>query len=312
MQPVQRLILTLLAVLIFPLCFDPNEAANARGKHFVLVHGACHGAWCWYKVATSLRSSGHNRRTPEASTLCWSTEHVTLLRSSGHNVTTIDLAASSIDPIQASSLQLISDYFKPLRDVIESLSLHKRVILIGHSFCGMAFSHVMERYLKKIAVAMFVTALMPGPTLNATMVNTKSFSRAGSLGDSRYSYDNGPNNPPTAYTLGPMFLASRAYQLSPIQDWTLANTLMRPQRLFNDEDMTREITLSEQNYGSVRRVAVISEDDKLIDKDFMLWMIERNPPDQVLEVKGSHHMVMMSKPMRLLALLQHIANTTHY
>ncbi|XP_039158417.1 salicylic acid-binding protein 2 [Eucalyptus grandis] len=194
-------------------------SCGERGKHFVLVHGACHGAWCWYKVAT-------------------------LLRSSGHNVTTIDLAASGINPIQASSLLSISDYFKPLRDVME------------------------ERYPKKIAVAVFVIALMPGPILNITMVYA--------------------------------------------EDWTLANTLMRPQRLFNDEDMTREITLSEQNYGSVRRVAVISEDDKLIDKDFMLWMIERNPPDQVLEVKGSDHMVMMSKPMRLLALLQHIANITHY
>ncbi|KAK3412446.1 hypothetical protein EUGRSUZ_I01196 [Eucalyptus grandis] len=288
MQPVQRkLILTLLAVLIFPLCFAPNEAANARGKHFVLVHGACHGAWCWYKVAT-------------------------LLRSSGHDVTTIDLAASGINPIQASSLQSISNYFKPLRDVMESLSLRERVILVGHSYGGMALSHVMERYPKKIAVAVFVTALMPGPTLNATTVNRESFRRAGSIGDSRYSYDNGPNNPPTAYTLGPMFSASRVYQLSPIQDWTLANTLVRPHRVFSDEDLTREITLSERNYGSVRRVAVISEDDKLLNKDFILWMIERNPPDQVLEVKGSDHMVMMSKPKQLLALLQRIAKTTHY
>ncbi|KAL3722450.1 hypothetical protein ACJRO7_034769 [Eucalyptus globulus] len=288
MQPVQRkLILTLLAVLIFPLCFDPNEAANTGSKHFVLVHGASHGAWCWYKV-------------------------VTLLRSSGHNVTTIDLTASGINPIQASSLQSISDYFKPLRDVMESLSLRQRVILVGHSFGGMALSHVMERYPKKIDVAVFVTALMPGPTLNATTVNTESSRRAGSIGDSRCSYDNGPNNPPTACTLGPMFSASRVYQLSPIQDWTLANTLVRPQRLFSDEDLTREITLSERNYGSVRRVAIISEDDKLIGKDFILWMIERNPPDQVLEVKGSDHMVMMSKPMQLFALLQHIANTTHY
>ncbi|XP_039158416.1 probable esterase PIR7A [Eucalyptus grandis] len=272
MQPVQRkLILTLLAVLIFPLCFDPNEAANTGSKHFVLVHGASHGAWCWYKV-------------------------VTLLRSSGHNVTTIDLTASGINPIQASSLQSISDYFKPLRDVMEGLSLRQRVILVGHSFGGMALSHVMERYPKRLLLLCF----------------TESSRRAGSIGDSRCSYDNGPNNPPTACTIGPMFSASRVYQLSPIQDWTLANTLVRPQRLFSDEDLTREITLSERNYGSVRRVAIISEDDKLIGKDFILWMIERNPPDQVLEVKGSDHMVMMSKPMQLFALLQHIANTTHY
>ncbi|XP_039158418.1 salicylic acid-binding protein 2-like [Eucalyptus grandis] len=145
---------------------------------------------------------------------------------------------------------------------MEGLSSHEQVILVGHSFGG------LRRYPKKIVVAVFVTALMPGPILNVT----------------------------TIYA----------------EDWTLANTLMRPQRLFNDEDMTREVTLSKQNYGSVRRVAVIFEDDKPIDKDFMLWTIERNPPDPVLEVKGSDHMVMMSKPMQLLALFQHIANTTHY
>ena len=29
----------------------PNE--------YVLVHGACHGAWCWDEVAARLRAKGH-------------------------------------------------------------------------------------------------------------------------------------------------------------------------------------------------------------------------------------------------------------
>ena len=44
-----------------------------REMHFVLIHGACHGAWCWYKVAT-------------------------LLKSSGHKVIALDVAASGIHP----------------------------------------------------------------------------------------------------------------------------------------------------------------------------------------------------------------------
>ncbi|KAK2410991.1 salicylic acid-binding protein [Trifolium repens] len=28
-------------------------------KHYVLVHGVCHGAWCWYKVKPRLESAGH-------------------------------------------------------------------------------------------------------------------------------------------------------------------------------------------------------------------------------------------------------------
>ena len=39
--------------------------------------------------------------------------------------------------------------------------------------------------------------------------------RVGSYMDSKYIYDNGPNNLPTAELFGPNFLASKLYQLSP-------------------------------------------------------------------------------------------------
>ncbi|KAH0688981.1 hypothetical protein KY289_016339 [Solanum tuberosum] len=74
-------------------------------NHFVLVHGACHGAWCWYKVVTILRSEGH-----------------------------------------------------------------KRVVLVGHSLGGINISLAMEKFPHKIAVAVFVTASMPGPDLNLVAV----------------------------------------------------------------------------------------------------------------------------------------------
>jgi len=31
---------------------------------FVLVHGACHGGWCWSRVAPLLRAAGHEVFTP--------------------------------------------------------------------------------------------------------------------------------------------------------------------------------------------------------------------------------------------------------
>lgn len=42
----------------------------------------------------------------------------------------------------------------------------ERVILVGHSLGGLAVSQAMERFPSKISVAVFVTALMPGPNLN--------------------------------------------------------------------------------------------------------------------------------------------------
>lgn len=43
------------------------------------------------------------------------------------------------------------------------------------------------------------------------------------------------------------------------QDWTLATMLMRPVRLFGGgDDMSREVVLTEERYGTVPRVFVKS------------------------------------------------------
>ncbi|XP_030944449.1 salicylic acid-binding protein 2-like isoform X2 [Quercus lobata] len=259
-----------------------KEEPPRTGKHFVLIHGACLGAWSWYKLET-------------------------LLKSSGHNVTALDLGASGINPLQANDLQSSSDYFKPLRDFMEALPFHERVILVGHSYGGYAISQAMEYYPSKISVAVFATALMPGPTLNYSTLKQMSMSQEVPQLDNHYTYDQGPNNPPTTKIFGPLSSASYLFPLSPIEDLTLAALLLRPLRLFSDEDLSKQLMLSTKKYGSVKKVFIIAEKDKAIKRDFQLWMIERNPPSDVVEIKGSDHMVMMSKTIELWSHLQGIA-----
>ncbi|KAK9988261.1 hypothetical protein SO802_028500 [Lithocarpus litseifolius] len=139
-------------IIFSSLGIEATKEPPRTGKHFVLIHGSCLGAWSWYKL-------------------------VTLLKSSGHNVTALDLAASGINPLQANDLQSSFDYFKPLRDFMEALPSHERVILVGHSLGGLAISQAMEYFPSKISVAVFVTALMPGPTLNISTLNQMSFSQ---------------------------------------------------------------------------------------------------------------------------------------
>eukprot|EP00258_Populus_trichocarpa_P047905 XP_024463924.1 probable esterase PIR7A isoform X2 [Populus trichocarpa] len=234
--------LVLISIFIILLNIAANKALSQPlhnpSKHFVLVHGAGHGAWCWYKL-------------------------VPLLRSSGHNVTTIDLAASGIDPRQISDLQSISDYIRPLRDLLASLPPNEKVILVGHSLGGLALSQTMERLPSKISVAVFLTAFMPGPSLNISTLNQ--------------------------------------------EDWTLATTLMRETRLFTDQELSRDLVLTREKYGSVKRVFIIAEKDLILEKDFQQWMIQKNPPDEVKEILGSDHMSMMSKPKELWACLQRIS-----
>ncbi|XP_022762129.1 salicylic acid-binding protein 2-like [Durio zibethinus] len=286
MEQKQKLMI-LVSILIYYLPSMVLGTSLEPAKHFVLVHGSCHGAWSWYKL-------------------------VPLLKSAGHNVTATDLAGSGVDPQQVNTLKSISDYIKPLREFLASLPDQGKVVLVGHSLGGLAISQAMERFPEKISVAVFLTALMPGPTLNISTLAQKALMEQDSQMDNRFSYDDGPGNPPTTFIFGPLYLSSKVYQLSPPEDWALASMLMRPLRLYSVEDMSRELVLSKKKYGSVNRVFIISEKDMVSKEDLVQWMIQKNPPHQVEEIKGSDHMVMMSKPIQLCNLLVCIALKYNY
>ncbi|CAN1190651.1 Polyneuridine-aldehyde esterase [Linum perenne] len=113
-----------------------KAAAGNKKQHFVLVHGAAHGAWCWYKL-------------------------IPLLKSNGHRVTALDLGACGTNPKQLDEIHTISDYAEPLMQFMAALSGDERVVLVAHSFGGYIISLAMEKFEKKVVVAVYVTALMP-------------------------------------------------------------------------------------------------------------------------------------------------------
>lgn len=110
-------------------------------KHFVLVHGACHGAWCWFKL-------------------------VTLLKAAGYKVTALDMAASGTHPTKVQDVRSLLDYFKPLMEFMASLPLDERVILVGHSMGGYGISTAMEMFPERVSIAVFCAAAMPSPELS--------------------------------------------------------------------------------------------------------------------------------------------------
>lgn len=69
----------------------------------------------------------------------------------------------------------------------------------------------------------------------------------------------------------------------------------------------KEVALTEENYGSVRRVYIVSKGDIIITKEIQKTIIENYPPHDVKEISGSDHTVMFSKPQHLSSLLQSIA-----
>lgn len=137
----------ILVTFLISLYYHPISATPQHGHaHFVLVHGAGHGAWCWYKL-------------------------IPILKSQGHNVTAVDLAASGIDLSRAETLLSINEYIEPLMDLMNSLNVDEKVILVAHGFGGLAISKAMELFHDKVHMAIFVTALMPGPTFNFTFLS---------------------------------------------------------------------------------------------------------------------------------------------
>ncbi|XP_006346489.2 polyneuridine-aldehyde esterase-like [Solanum tuberosum] len=270
-------------ILVLPYASHATLQGPKAKKHFVLVHTAGHGAWTSYKI-------------------------MALMRSSGHNVTALDLGASGINPKQALEIPHFSDYLSPLMEFMASLPADKKVVLVGHSFGGLGISKAMETFPDKISAAVFLSGLMPGPNINATTVYTKAINAVITQLGTRVTYDNGPTNPPTTVILGPKYLGTYIYQLSPIEDLALATTLVRPFYLYSAEDVSKEIVLSNKRYGSVRRVFIVAPENKAFKMEFLRLMIEKNPPDEVKEIQGSDHVTMMSKPQQLYTTLLSIAN----
>ncbi|RYQ80512.1 hypothetical protein Ahy_Scaffold1g106877 isoform C [Arachis hypogaea] len=119
-------------------------------KHFVVVHGVCHGAWCWYKVKSALESKGHK-------------------------VTALDLAACGINTKQIEQVETFSEYSEPLLELLASLAPEENVVLVGHSFGGISIAMAMDKFPHKVEFAVFVSAFIPDTIHNPSYVLQKVY-----------------------------------------------------------------------------------------------------------------------------------------
>ncbi|VVB08800.1 unnamed protein product [Arabis nemorensis] len=126
--------------------------SEEKKKHFILVHGVGHGAWCWYKVKP-------------------------LLEASGHRVSALNLAACGIDTTRSiTEITTCEQYSEPLMKVLSSLPSDEKVVLVGHSFGGLSISMAMDKFPDKISVSVFLTAFMPDTKHSPSFVIEKQSS----------------------------------------------------------------------------------------------------------------------------------------
>lgn len=259
------------------------EVPKARRAHIVLVHGACHGAWCWYKL-------------------------MPLLEAAGHHVTVLDLSASGIDPRSLNDVRTLADYTTPLLEVMDSIPNNEKVVLVGHSLGGLNLAVAMEKHTEKIGVAVFLAAFMPDAKHGPSYVLDQYCERtpAEEWLDTELLPIGTPEDPLTSLMFGPKFVSSKLYQLCSPQDVVLANALLRPSSLFR-EDLWNKCPFSNEGFGSVKRVYVVCSQDKAIPLNFQLWQIENFGVDEVKEIENADHMPMLSTPQELCQCLVEIA-----
>ncbi|XP_027347299.1 salicylic acid-binding protein 2-like isoform X2 [Abrus precatorius] len=245
-------------------------------KHYVLVHGACHGAWCWYKLKP-------------------------LLESAGHKVTDLDLAASGINMKKIEDVDTLSQYSEPLLQLLETIPQNEKVILVGHSLGGLSIALAMDIFPEKVAVGVFLSAFVPDTEHKPSYVLEKRTPSAEWL-DTQFS----PSGNKTSMFFGPDFLSKKLYQVSSVEDLGLAKTLVRPGSLFM-EDLAQQKNFSKDGYGSVPLAFIVCNGDLAIPLNYQLWMIQNAGINDVLEIKDADHMAMLCKPQELCDSLLQIA-----
>lgn len=94
---------------------------------FILVHGACHGAWCWNDVVPALTARGHSALAVD-------------MPGRGGGVAGLGLA----------------DHAQAILQAYEG-----RAVLVGHSAGGLSISAAAEAAPERVARLIYVAALVP-------------------------------------------------------------------------------------------------------------------------------------------------------
>ncbi|CAA7033194.1 unnamed protein product [Microthlaspi erraticum] len=245
--------------------------SEEKKSHFVLVHGPCHGAWCWYKVKP-------------------------LLEAAGHRVTAIDLAASGVNTNLSSITEVFScdQYTEPLLKFLSSLPCEEKVVLVSQSTGGLSVAIAMDTFPQKISVAVFATSFLPDTTNSPAYVVDKFFQSAPPeawLGTEFVPY----GKDGVSMSFSPEFVKQALYTSSTKEDAELTLLVKRPGSLFINELKRRE-KFSEERYGSVPRAYIVCKDDKALTEEYQRWMIGNYSVDFVSDIEGADHIPMISQP----------------
>jgi len=216
----------------------------------VLIHGAWHGAWCWYKVVPRLEKAGQRVIAPD-------------LPSLGKDKT----------PLTEVTLELWVERICRILDA-EAES----VILVGHSRGGIVLSQVAERRPDKIKTLVYLTAfLVPSgqSLLDIAGADTTSVVTA--------NLDIAPDQ--RSFAVRQDAIRDAFYSECSDEDFALAQSLLLPEAV---APSATALQLSGDNFGRVSRVYIECLRDRAITPAVQKKMYTMLPCRKVISMDTDH------------------------
>lgn len=234
------------------------------GKHFVLLHGAWHGGWCWDGVIDEIVKAGH---TAEAPTM------------QGHN------------PGDNRSKIRFEDYIDKICSVLKQQTTP--VVLVGHSSAGYLIQAAAPKVPDKLAQLIFLNAfLLPDGKCQFDLVPSEA--SEGMTAAAQASPDNCV--PVIEDFVRGMLMAGEAVEK---QDALIKRLVPQPFALF-----TTPVGTNDFDHLTIPKSVVFCKDDVSLPPGAYLGMAQGLGEYNLVEVEGGHETLFTNPGVVAKGLLQ--------
>lgn len=236
---------------------------------FLLIHGAWHGGWCWYRIVARLRRAGHSALAP-------------------------DLPSLGRDRSPAAGVTLESW----TESVCAHVDAHAEpVILVGHSRAGALISAAAEARPARIRLLVYLAAylLRDGESVSQ---------RALQDGDSLVPPNMVPSADRRTSTLRAQSVRAALYGQCAEEDVILAQSLLEPEAI---APLTTPLHVTPDNFGRVPRVYIECRRDRALSLAEQRRMYAAVPCREIRSM-DTDHSPFFSAPDELAEHLLSLAN----
>lgn len=217
---------------------------------FVLIHGAWHGGWCWYKIVAALAQQGHTVVAP-------------------------DLPSHGRDKTPLSEVTLAA-YVDRVCQVLDAQQ--EPVILVGHSMGGGIITQVAEYRPEQVKVLVYLAGAYP-PNGESMLQRAEEDTESLLLPNFVVSADK------KSGTFRAEALRETFYGDCSDADVALARLLLVPQAL---APVNTPVETSAANFGRVPQVYIECLQDQAITAAFQKRLYMAQPCQQVISMDTSH------------------------